>query len=126
MQGNGAEDSIVQALDRINTCEACFDLVVIIRGGGAKTDMNCFNSYWLAYHVCQFPLPVITGIGHEQDDSIVDLVAHTRLKTPTAVAAFLVDRMAERNAELDNMVEEITGLVQDKVQMAKQELARFV
>ncbi len=90
MQGEEAEQSIIAALDAIFRYEEFFDLVVIIRGGGAQSELNCFNSYWLAYHICQFPLPVLTGIGHEQDETIADLVAHTRLKTPTAVAEFLI------------------------------------
>ncbi len=90
MQGNQAEQSIVDALEKIYPYEDFFDLVVIIRGGGSQVDLSCFDNYNVAYHVTQFPLPVLTGIGHEKDDSIVDLVAHTRLKTPTAVAEFIL------------------------------------
>jgi exodeoxyribonuclease VII large subunit len=101
MQGSAAEASIIRALDRVYQHETFFDVVVIIRGGGSQADLSCFNSYWLASHVAQFPLPVLTGIGHEQDDSVTDLVAHQRLKTPTAVAAFLIEHMAEDEHELD-------------------------
>ncbi len=90
MQGAEAEQSIIAALDAVFEAESQFDLVVIIRGGGSQSDLNCFNSYWLACHICQFPLPILTGIGHEQDETIADLVANTRLKTPTAVAEFLI------------------------------------
>ena len=101
MQGENAESTIIRALEQIFSYGELFDLVVIIRGGGSKSDLACFDSYDLAFHVAQFPMPVITGIGHEQDDTITDMVAHTRLKTPTAVAGFLVDRLAAFEAALD-------------------------
>lgn len=91
MQGNDAPRSIINALDSINDQEDDFDVVVIIRGGGSQLDLACFDDYDLASNIAQFPLPVLTGIGHEKDDSIADLVANTRLKTPTAVAEFLID-----------------------------------
>ena len=90
MQGSEAVPSILNALNQIFEQEELFDAVVIIRGGGATADLSCFDNFDLAYTVAQFPLPVITGIGHEKDDTIIDLVAHTRLKTPTAVAEFFV------------------------------------
>ena len=93
MQGEKTEESVIAALDRIYEHRDLFDAVVIIRGGGATSDLNSFDSYLLAANCAQFPLPILTGIGHERDDTIVDLVAHTRLKTPTAVAAFLLERM---------------------------------
>jgi exodeoxyribonuclease VII large subunit len=86
MQGEEAEKSIINALDQIFESLEKFDIIVIIRGGGSQADLNCFNSYWLAYHITQFPLPVLTGIGHERDQTIADLVAFNNLKTPTAVA----------------------------------------
>jgi exodeoxyribonuclease VII large subunit len=101
MQGENAAQSIIESLERIFEYESHFDAVVIIRGGGSKSDLACFDSYDLAYHVSQFPLPVITGIGHEQDDTITDLVAHTRLKTPTAVAGFFIDKLASFEGELE-------------------------
>lgn len=90
MQGDQAVSSIIRALEEIYYQEEQFDLVVLIRGGGAKVDLDCFDSYELATHLAQFPLPVLTGIGHERDETIADLVAHTKLKTPTAVAEFLL------------------------------------
>ena len=92
MQGDQAESSIIDALEDIYQYEHIFDLVAIIRGGGAQADLSCFDQYTLAAHVAQFPLPVISGIGHEKDESVVDLVVHTKLKTPTAVADFLVNK----------------------------------
>ena len=93
MQGTEVEQSVVAALERIFEQEQNFDVVVIIRGGGAKTDLRWFDNYSIAAHIAQFPLPIITGIGHDKDTSIADLVAHTALKTPTAVAEFLIDHM---------------------------------
>lgn len=93
MQGTEVEQSVVAALERIFEQEQNFDAVVIIRGGGAKTDLRWFDNYSIATHIAQFPLPVITGIGHDKDTSIADMVAHTALKTPTAVAEFLIDHM---------------------------------
>ena len=93
MQGDGVEQSILQALDIIYSREDEFDVVVIIRGGGATSDLTGFDTYPLAAAVAQFPLPVITGIGHERDDTVLDMVSHTRVKTPTAAAEFLLDRM---------------------------------
>lgn len=98
MQGDGVEESVIAALDRIAAERERWDAVALIRGGGAVSDLSGFDTYLLATNVAQFPLPVLTGIGHERDDTVLDLVAHTRCKTPTAVAAFLVQAMQE---ELD-------------------------
>lgn len=93
MQGQMVESSVIKALDIIAQESEKWDCVVIIRGGGAVADLNDFNTYLLAVNVAQFPLPVITGIGHDRDETVVDIVAHTPLKTPTAVAQFLIDTM---------------------------------
>ena len=98
MQGDRVEDSIIQALNDVAEEADYWDAVAIIRGGGAVSDLNGFDTYLLATNVAQFPLPVLTGIGHERDDTVIDLVAHTRLKTPTAVATFLIQA---RQAEVD-------------------------
>jgi exodeoxyribonuclease VII large subunit len=102
MQGESSEESIIAALEQIAQAEESYDAVVIIRGGGSTSDLNCFNSYRLSSHIAQFPLPVITGIGHDKDVSVADMVAHTMLKTPTAVAVWLNDRLATLEAALDN------------------------
>lgn len=102
MQGEAAEESIVAALCAVAESEERFDAVVLIRGGGSRSDLNCFNAYRLCSYVAQFPLPVITGIGHDKDTSVADMVAHTALKTPTAVAGWLVERMADVVGWLDN------------------------
>ncbi len=122
MQGNQAEQSIVEALDRIYPFEHFFDVVVIIRGGGSQVDLSCFDNYNVAYHVTQFPLPVLTGIGHEKDDSIVDLVAHTRLKTPTAVAEFILDGVNAFAERLDLLEQEGTELVENRLEEEKNRL----
>jgi len=105
MQGNQAEQSIVDALERIYPYEDFFDLVVIIRGGGSQVDLSCFDNYNVAYHVTQFPIPVLTGIGHEKDDSIVDMVAHTRLKTPTAVAEFILHGVSSFEEQVELLMQ---------------------
>lgn len=90
MQGQNAETSIIEALNKIAAQAEQWDVVVITRGGGATSDLNCFDSLALAENVAQFPLPVITGIGHERDDTIIDMVSHTKMKTPTAAAEFIL------------------------------------
>lgn len=122
MQGNQAEQSIVDALDRIYPYEDFFDLVVIIRGGGSQVDLSCFDNYNVAYHVTQFPLPVLTGIGHEKDDSIVDLVAHTRLKTPTAVAEFILEGAAAFEDRINTLEQEAAGLIENRMEEEKNHL----
>jgi exodeoxyribonuclease VII large subunit len=125
MQGAEAESSIVSALDKIFEYESFFDCVVIIRGGGSQADLSCFNSYWVAYHITQFPLPVLTGIGHEQDDSVADMVAHTRLKTPTAAAAFLIDAMAALANKLEETGSGILNAIQDLLRHASNTMTLF-
>lgn len=101
MQGEAAESSLISALGEVAERIDDYDAVVIIRGGGSTSDLNCFNSYRLCSHIAQFPLPVLTGIGHDKDQSVADLVAHTALKTPTAVAGWLVDHMQQIEGWLD-------------------------
>jgi exodeoxyribonuclease VII large subunit len=101
MQGAAAEESICAALSAIAEREDEFDAVIIIRGGGSSSDLSCFNSYRICSYVAQFPLAVITGIGHDKDVSVADMVAHTPLKTPTAVAAWLDERMALLEGKID-------------------------
>lgn len=103
MQGDNAERSIIAALGAIAAQEEDFDAVVIIRGGGASTDLSCFDRYTLCAHCAQFPLPIISGIGHTRDVSVLDMVAHTALKTPTAVAAYLIERMDIQSARIDDL-----------------------
>ena len=103
MQGDRAAASIRAALDSIGATEEEFDAVVIIRGGGATTDLTCFDDYALAALCAQFPLPILTGTGHTRDVSVLDMVAFQALKTPTAVAAFLVERMDEQMERMQRL-----------------------
>jgi exodeoxyribonuclease VII large subunit len=95
MQGIETESSIIDSLDLISEHPGLFDTVVIIRGGGSQTDLSWFDNYKIAYHITQFPLPVLTGIGHEKDVTVTDLVAYQDLKTPTAVADFIINTVSE-------------------------------
>lgn len=125
MQGNKAVDSIISMLEKIYENEEKYDLVVIIRGGGAKIDLECFNDYELAYHITQFPLPVLTGIGHERDETITDLVAHTKLKTPTAVAEFLIDSVVAFLSELNEFQERILNLAKNRLHISEKLINRY-
>lgn len=95
MQGEDAPGSIISALDAISARNSEFDAVLIMRGGGSAMDLVCFDDYQLAVNVAQFPLPVLTGIGHDHDYHVVDMVAHTFVKTPTALADFILDIFAQ-------------------------------
>ena len=124
MQGEQTERSIIEALDRIARHEELFDGVVIIRGGGATSDPNSLDSYPLAANVAQFPLPVITGIGHERDDTVIDLVANTRVKTPTAAAEWIIARLHEADLHVAGLSLSISEAVRDRMQREKQTLQR--
>ncbi|MBR4352945.1 MAG: exodeoxyribonuclease VII large subunit [Bacteroidales bacterium] len=107
MQGDAAPESIIGALDQIAAEADSFDAVLILRGGGGAMDLVCFDDYELAVNVAQFPLPVLTGIGHDHDFHIVDMVAHTHVKTPTALADWLLDRFAGEAWRLDTLVQRL-------------------
>lgn len=133
MQGDDAVPSVIHALERIFEYEDLFDVVAIIRGGGATADLSCFDNYDLALNVTQFSLPVITGIGHEKDDTIVDMVAHTRLKTPTAVAEFFIsgaeafyDRLSGLRDETVRIAGEIYESEYDKLEFYADRIDKFV
>ncbi|MDR1402780.1 MAG: exodeoxyribonuclease VII large subunit [Tannerellaceae bacterium] len=126
MQGEKTEASIIASLDRIYQHIDCFDAVVIIRGGGATSDLNSFDSYLLAANCAQFPLPVITGIGHERDDTVLDLVAHTRMKTPTAVAEFLIGRMDWAAEEVSRLQQAVVSLSLNGVERSRSQLHLLV
>lgn len=120
MQGPEAVPSIIKSLEKIYKYETRFDTVAIIRGGGATADLACFDNYDLALHITQFPLPVITGIGHEKDDTIIDLVAHTRLKTPTAVAEFFIsgaERFYDIMTDLKEKLVKATNAAEESEQL---------
>ena len=116
MQGEQTESSIISALEKIYENIDLFDVVVIIRGGGATTDLACFDSYELALNCAQFPLPIIAGIGHQRDISILDMVAYTNLKTPTAVAEFLISCLQGAENQVVNIIADIQNLVKSNIE----------
>ena len=121
MQGEGVEQSIIAALERIYDTD--YDAVVIIRGGGATSDMSGFDTLALAENVANFPIPIITGIGHERDESILDMVSHVRVKTPTAAAALLIEHLKEVLDVIDNSQDRITRYAQQKLSTLNSQLA---
>lgn len=125
MQGERVEESIIEALNAINNTLEKWDAVVIIRGGGSVSDLAGFDSYLLAANCAQFPLPIITGIGHERDDTVIDMIAHTRVKTPTAAAEYLINRVHESALKLDDMADYILSFVAQSISEEKQRLARL-
>lgn len=125
MQGSGAEDSIVAALNAVAEHQEAIDAVVIVRGGGSTSDLNCFNGYRLCAHIAQFPRPILTGIGHDKDQSVADMVAHTALKTPTAVATWLVERMATLDGWLEGAALQLHDLLQRTMRSEELRLERL-
>ena len=121
MQGEGVEQSIISALEQIY--DMPFDCVVIIRGGGATSDMSGFDTLALAENVANFPIPIITGIGHERDESILDMISHTRVKTPTAAAALLIDHLKGVLETIEGAQSMITHYVQQKSSIANSQLS---
>jgi len=115
MQGDQAEASIVSALEKIYEHIELFDVVVIIRGGGAITDLACFDSYELALNCAQFPLPIVSGIGHQRDISILDMVANSSVKTPTAAAELLISVLQNAESRMSSVVADIQHLVKNKI-----------
>ena len=111
MQGEGAEASIVAAMEQIFDQVDKFDVVVVIRGGGSALDLSCFDNYNIALNLTQMPVPVLVGIGHERDETVLDLVAHTALKTPTAVAAYLIQLVQEVDVHVDELIERLQTAV---------------
>lgn len=125
MQGDQAPQSITAAFDKVFEHSHLFDVVVLIRGGGASVDLLCFDDYWIAYHITQFPLPIITGIGHERDISVADLVAHTSMKTPTAVAEFLVSGANQLLEQVDEYAWHLQQMARSRLSIQKQKLDRL-
>jgi exodeoxyribonuclease VII large subunit len=115
MQGDQAEASIISALEKVYEHIELFDVVVIIRGGGAITDLACFDSYELALNCAQFPLPIVSGIGHQRDISILDMVVNTSVKTPTAAAELLISVLQDAENRMSSVVADIQYLVKNKI-----------
>lgn len=125
MQGEGVEQSVIAALDSINAEWEDWDCVVIIRGGGATSDLSGFDTLALAENVANFPLPIITGIGHERDESVLDMISFQRVKTPTAAAAFLVQHLTDVYATVMDAQEAISQYVKRRLQMERMRLDRL-
>ena len=132
MQGEATEQSIISALEKIYSLSLSslhsplstkFDCVVIIRGGGATSDMSGFDTLALAENVANFPLPIITGIGHDRDESILDMVSHTRVKTPTAAAALLIDHLKEVLDVIEGAQMLVTRYAQQKLSILNSQLS---
>ena len=123
MQGVNTVPSVIAALERINRHADLFDCVVIIRGGGATSELNSFDSYELAANVAQFPLPVISGIGHDRDNTVIDEVASVRVKTPTAAAEWLIDRAQQALDNLNALTDGVIDLANRMVSDSRQQLA---
>jgi exodeoxyribonuclease VII large subunit len=125
MQGNQVEESVINALNAVNDHRDEFDVVVIIRGGGATSDLSGFDTYLLAANCAQFPLPIITGIGHERDDTVLDSVAHTRVKTPTAAAQFLITHMHDASESLEELAQTLISSVSVRMDKEHSRLAEL-
>lgn len=125
MQGEQVQDSIIAALNSIYDCLDDFDVVVIIRGGGATADLSGFDTLALAENVANFPLPVITGIGHERDESVIDMVANTKVKTPTAAAALLIDNLANVSTAIDNLSTRLVAMIAQRLQAEELRIRRL-
>lgn len=125
MQGEKTESSIIEALNNIYNNVELFDVVVIIRGGGGVADLASFDSYDLAVNIANFPIPVIVGIGHERDNTILDIVAHTSVKTPTAAAALLIDLLGEQISHIEQLKEEMVEAISWRMETNKNLLTRY-
>ena len=125
MQGKEVETSVISALDRIFCRSDEFDVVVIIRGGGSSADLDCFNSYEIAMNITQFPLPVLCGIGHQRDETVIDTVSYRSLKTPTAVAEFLIGCFDEQVGFIRELSERIVRASQDIVSDKEERLQKL-
>ena len=139
MQGEQVERSIIDALNNIysltshpSPLTSQFDCVVIIRGGGATADLSGFDTLALAEHVAQFPIPIITGIGHDRDESILDMVSNTRVKTPTAAATLLIDNLRQVLERLNTAQQRISLMghiiidARHRIEMLQQRLSTAI
>ena len=125
MQGERVEESIISALESVYQELDEWDVVVLIRGGGATSDLSGFDTYNLAANCAQFPLPIITGIGHERDETVLDIVAHTRVKTPTAAAEYLIGRLYETALKLEDHATRVVNKVEERLNWEHTRLNRL-
>ena len=126
MQGDKTENSIIDALNRIFEHHDKFDVVVIIRGGGGVADLSSFDSYDLAVNIANFPLPVIVGIGHERDNTVIDIVAHTSVKTPTAAAAYLISILGNELSNLEYIKQAIVETTNRKREIMTSQISKII
>lgn len=126
MQGEQVEQTVITALNEINERREDFDCVVIIRGGGSTSDLSGFDTLALAENVANFPLAVITGIGHDRDESVLDMVSHTRVKTPTAAAAFLIEHLQDVYSLIVEAEEDVIRCVTDRLQKERLRIDRLI
>jgi exodeoxyribonuclease VII large subunit len=126
MQGDRTEASVITALDAIAAQQDRWDAVVIIRGGGATSDLSCFDTYALAANCAQYPLPIITGIGHERDDTVIDSVAHTRVKTPTAAAEFLIAHQLQAAEAVEALAARMRDALAGRLEEQQRRLQRLM
>ncbi|MGL5937982.1 MAG: exodeoxyribonuclease VII large subunit [Phocaeicola sp.] len=126
MQGERVESSIIAALNQIYEKQEQWDVVVIIRGGGSTSDLSGFDTYELAANCAQFPLPILTGIGHERDETVLDSVAYKRVKTPTAAAELLIEQMHYAAVRLDQQVDRLLSAIENQINNEKRRIERFV
>ena len=125
LQGTKAPESIMQAVERVISSETPYHVLVIIRGGGATGDLSDFDSYPLASCIAQCPIPVIVGIGHDRDETVLDFVAHTRVKTPTAAADFLITHQKEELENLEALAADIRYKLEKRIVLERQMMTRF-
>ena len=125
MQGDDVERSVISALNAVAMRRDDFDVVIIIRGGGAVSELSCFDSYNLAFNIANFPLPVITGIGHERDDTVADVVAHTKVKTPTAAAEFIINKVFDSASDLENLTRRMSDSISERMNAEKVRIERL-
>ena len=125
MQGDDVERSVIAALDAVAEHRDYFDLVIIIRGGGAVSELSCFDSYNLAFNIANFPLPVITGIGHERDETVADVVAHTKVKTPTAAAEFIINRVFDTAQALESLSRRLGDAIMNRMNAENMRLEKL-
>lgn len=125
MQGDDVERSVISALNAVAMRRDDFDVVIIIRGGGAVSELSCFDSYNLAFNIANFPLPVITGIGHERDDTVADVVAHTKVKTPTAAAEFIINKVFDTASELESLTRRMGDAISERMNAEKVRIERL-
>lgn len=126
LQGEAVEESVIKSLNDIYGRLEEFDAVVIIRGGGATSDLSGFDSLALAENIANFPLPVITGIGHNRDQTVADIVAHTSVKTPTAAAALLIENLLATSNAITDMAQRLRQCTVSVVEAQKQRLQHAV